>query len=317
MMETMASYQAQLELLDKKLEREYESLRTVEDQMTLLKENLTKEQKDMEMLEAEGIMASFLKLMQRYEGKLEKETLEYLGAKASYERALFLESDAKGMISETELRISQVKEELSMYANALQAKKVAFDQLNVESVVYTDYKSLSDTEIRLNQDKVQLQEALTACESAIDTKDKALSAIGSAKSYSTWDTWFGGGILVDSMKYDAIEDMKIEIEILGNQMKRLEKEMADIGEKYAIEVTEIDGLTGFFDMFFDDFFSAISVGSHLDAQQIEIDAISEPLDRLRVSLIEKLSENTIQLVQVNDQLEKLLMTDPKTTDLIL
>lgn len=316
-METMASYQAQLELMAKKLERESEGLLAAENQVNVLKENLSKEQKDVEVLEAEGIMASFFKLMQRYEGKLEKETLEYLGAKANYERALFLESDAKRLISETELRISKVKEELSLYAVALQEKKAAFEQLSVDSEAYTDYRNYSDTEVRLNHDKVQLQEALAACESAIDTKDSALSAIGSAKSYSTWDTWFGGGLLVDSMKYDAIEDMKIEIEILGNQMKRLEKEMADIGEKHAIEVTEIDGLTGFFDMFFDDFFSALTVGSHLDAQQIEIDAISEPLDRLRASLIEKLKENNMRLVQVNDQLEQLLMADEKTTNLII
>jgi tetratricopeptide (TPR) repeat protein len=314
-METMASYQAQLELLAKKLEREYESLRTVENQMTLLKKNLSNEQKNVEVLEADGVMASFFKLMQRYEGKLEKETLEYLGAKANYERALFLESDTKRLISETELRIGKVKEELSLYAEALQAKKTAFEQLNADSVAYHDYRRYSDTEIQLNHEKVQLQEALAACESAIDTKDSALSAISSAKSYSTWDTWFGGGLILDSMKYDAIEDMKIQVEILGNQMERLEKEMADIGEKHSIEVTEIDGLTGFFDMFFDDFFSAMSVRSHLDAQQIEIDAISEPLDRLKISLIEKLNENNILLVQINDQLEILLMTDPKTLNL--
>lgn len=316
-METMASYQVRLELLTRKLDAAYEDLRTAESQIMTLKENLSKEQKDLEVMESDGVMATFFKLMQRYEGKLEKETLEYLAAKANYEKALFLESDAKRVISETELRMSTVKEEMSLHAVALKEKKTAFEELNKDSLAYQDYRSCCDVEIQLNQDKVQLQEALSACEAAIGIKDSALNAIGSAKSYSTWDTWFGGGLLVDSMKYDAIEDMKIEIEILGNQMKRLEKEMADIGEKYTIEVTEIDGLTGFFDLFFDDFFSAMSVGSHLDAQQIQIDAISEPLDRLRISLNEKLIENNSALVQVNDQMESLLMTDLKAIDLVI
>lgn len=121
--------------------------------------------------------------------------------------------------------------------------------------------------------------------------------LGSAESWSTWDTFGGGGMLTDMMKYDRIDKATAEIRRADHAVKAFARELADValGPVRGVEITP---MTEVFDVFFDNIFSDWGVRAR----------IQEASERTRWSLRaveDALAAITTRATRLQDELQQL------------
>jgi hypothetical protein len=101
---------------------------------------------------------------------------------------------------------------------------------------------------------VQLGEALTAATAARIALGEAATLLGKAGDWATYDTFLGGGLVTDLVKYDRLDGAGALMRQADLALAHLATELADvgIGAVGEIGVTE---LARVFDVWFDNIFS--------------------------------------------------------------
>jgi len=116
----------------------------------------------------------------------------------------------------------------------------------------------------------EVDEALTQASRAAIALREALGKLGSAQSWATYDTFFGGGLITDAIKYDRVDEAERMMRGADGALRSLSRELADVGMT-GVGGVEITDLTRTFDVWFDNIFSDWSVR----------DRIGNASDRLR------------------------------------
>ena len=100
----------------------------------------------------------------------------------------------------------------------------------------------------------------------------ARNELGSADSWSAYDTWFGGGLISSSIKHDRIDDA-------GRRIAQAQEALVDLARELG-EVQDVAGLradlgisptTRTFDVWFDNLFSDLSVRSSIQDSSLRVD----------------------------------------------
>jgi hypothetical protein len=116
--------------------------------------------------------------------------------------------------------------------------------------------------------------------------DAARGELGSADSWSAYDTWFGGGLLSSAVKHDRID-------VAGNRIAQAQVAMVDL----ARELTDVRDLTGLradlgiapmtrtFDVWFDNLFSDLSVRSSIKTSRARVDTASDAVREAMARLL--------------------------------
>jgi hypothetical protein len=87
---------------------------------------------------------------------------------------------------------------------------------------------------------------------------RALDLLERARSWSTWDTFGGGGMFSDMMKYDRLDEVGHVLRDADLALERFSRELADL-RLAGVEAVNVDGLTRAFDMWFDNIFTDLAV----------------------------------------------------------
>lgn len=135
---------------------------------------------------------------------------------------------------------------------------------------------LSDLALELGTVRSRLtevREALVAATEARRRLQEAETMLGKARDWASYDTFFGGGMLTDAMKYDRVESAERLLRDAEQALARLATELADVDMTTTARV-DIDQLTRTFDVWFDNIFSDWSVRNR----------IVEAHDRVRTAL---------------------------------
>lgn len=132
----------------------------------------------------------------------------------------------------------------------------------------------------------EVAEAQSAGHEAFTLLGQALSLLGSAESFSTWDTFLGGGMLSDMAKYNKMDQATDALHRADVALARFSRELADVGHG-AVGSVAVDGLTRTFDVFFDNIFSDMAVRSRIQDAARRADqtaaAVHEALARVEVT----------------------------------
>lgn len=133
----------------------------------------------------------------------------------------------------------------------------------------------------------EIREAQAACSAAIGSLRAALDRIGSARSWGTYDTWFGGGFFSSMIKHDRIDEAEAAMRAVDSALDRLRRELADIGvDGAAVGDVGVSGLSRSLDVWFDNFFTDISVQGRLKDADQRLSDVGE----LLMSVSERLAE---------------------------
>ncbi len=101
----------------------------------------------------------------------------------------------------------------------------------------------------------QVDEALQAAHHAAARLGEAHALLGNARSWASWDTFGGGGLITDMMKYDKIDKAAQLMRSADGALVHLSRELADVGVAGVggIGITELSrGMDVWFDNIFSD-----------------------------------------------------------------
>ncbi|WEK13266.1 MAG: hypothetical protein P0Y48_12510 [Candidatus Microbacterium phytovorans] len=100
----------------------------------------------------------------------------------------------------------------------------------------------------------EIDEAAQALHAARVALADALQKLDSAGGWSTYDTFFGGGMITDLMKHSRIDEATASLTQVNRALERLSVELADI-DAPALRGVEISQTLAVFDVLFDNVFA--------------------------------------------------------------
>ena len=191
--------------------------------------------------------------------KLKKEELEYFNASK-------LANEAKQDLDEISKRLESVYNQLDELKRTQSKKKVIENRLNelldeiyggssgshLENQKEKEIENMKTKLIPLRNQIITLNSCLGHLINAKDHFNNALRELGSAKGYSDWDTFFGGGLIADSMKRNRTSSARNYVAQGQYSLERASNSCKNLTQ---IEIPVIEEGSFVWDTLFDNFFS--------------------------------------------------------------
>lgn len=172
---------------------------------------------------------------------------------------------------ETEKDFNQQIEELKAKIKSLNEKEikaqVEVNKLKMKTWLNLHQSTASDKLEKLIEREELAGDLIREIEEAIDAGNEAKKALinafeemDNAKKYSSWDTFFGGGLYATFEKHERIRVGNSFLHSAQRQLQQFHNELLDIKDvSYNTITVNTDGMVKFADYFFDDIFSAYTV----------------------------------------------------------
>jgi hypothetical protein len=240
------------------------------------------EERDVEKLESMSWVRIRAALRGGHASELERETAErdaarYAAAEAQH-RATMAETDVRAI----EAQLSALGDVDGDLSRALDAKEAWLrDQPGAATSRLAQIAARRGELTALDKEN---QEAHRAGRAAHTALRDALDVIRSAASWSTWDTFGGGGLLTDMVKYNRLEEAQRLVRAANDAMAHLATELADVGVS-GVPGVEIDGLVRTFDVWFDNIFSDMSVRSRIEEARGRLESALSAVERIAGDLV--------------------------------
>lgn len=126
----------------------------------------------------------------------------------------------------------------------------------------------------------EVAEAIAAAARADTALGSAADLLGRAGDWATYDTFLGGGLLTDAMKYQRMDEAEARLRDADAALRALARELADLGEA-GVDGVGVSGLLTTFDVWFDNIFSDWSVRSRIREAAERTDEAARRLADLR------------------------------------
>jgi hypothetical protein len=266
------------------------SLMAAKDRLRALKAQRRKEHQDVEKLEKLSITSLIARIKGTREEKLEKEKIEYLNA-------LNKEEAASNECQELEAVIDQTRKQIDQLEELLATKREL--EKDLESLIHQVCEGVADpVEDAIEQRLAQLEMKRGPLENhrskilraenhlahAASDLQYALEALNSASRYSTWDTFFGGGFIADSMKHSRMADARNHVHHAHMNIQRAKAEIPEIPGIGA----HVEEISFFWDGFMDNIFSDLAARGKIhrsrDSVRYALTSTTKALEWIRQQL---------------------------------
>jgi hypothetical protein len=165
---------------------------------------------------------------------------------------------------------------------------------------------LAERSAAAHAERVEVREALEAGAAAAQTLAAAQQVLGSADGWATYDTFLGGGMLGDMMKYDRMDQAQQLLHHADQAVRRLSRELADVGMRPVVAGLQVDGFTRTFDVFFDNIFTDWSVKSRIGDAARQTAAAARTVAEVRRRLAARDRQLTADVARLEAERERLL-----------
>lgn len=286
----------------KRLDKQIAEHETVRKQLL---NSFTKEQRDVYDLEAFSLVNAWRKFRGTFN---EQKTIELEEAA----RAELKLREHEKMIDELELERRDLRETFEAYANIdtewerfLEAKEARLKQdPDVRETLYR----LTNDQAKISEALVEYNEAIVAGRSARAVISKTLKHLDSAKGWSTYDTFFGGGLIATAMKHDAIDASERTMHELQSALERFSRELADVKEVVSGLHIERGSLIQFADYFLDDIFSEWTMHGRINDSLDKVNGLDREIAKLIESMTRQVERLERQHEQTEDKRKQLIVT---------
>lgn len=287
---------AMLPVLQKRMEHLNRRIYEAEKDVKALLNKYEAESLDVEQMKKDSLSATILKLVGKYEGKLNKETNEMLAAKIEYHNSwdrvkeLYLEKNELGS------RISKLNDEKRIYESELKKRQ---DEIagNTSSEIFIKYRKLVEESEMLSKQLVETDEAVRAAKRVYGTAKTAMQHLDKADGWATYDIWAKGGLLSHMAKYNHIDNAQSDFNRLNLQIRDLQKELADVNLLANVELTNIDSVTRTVDYWFDNIFTDLNVRGMIRENQEQLRRLLGKINSIMSRLERNKSEINKQLIE--------------------
>ena len=263
-LEAAVRARAEAQLLDEKLEAARQRVQVSAAEAAAAAEQLTEEERDVSRLESLSWSRILSTLKSSRTSDLERESAERDAARYAAGVA-----DARAQADQREVESLRAQRQAlgnveAAYAAALDAKETwlsSHDRATGEQLA-----AIATESGHLAAEDSEAREALEAGVTAHQHLADAANLLGSARSWSTWDTFGGGELFTDAMKYDKLDQVGRTLQQADAALRLFSTELADV-HLPAVEALDIDRLTSTFDVWFDNIFTDWAVRDRIiDAQ---------------------------------------------------
>lgn len=288
--EKMQSLRLQIEQKrhkESKLKELYFQRESLSVKVDELKKCKLDEQADVEHLEGHSLTAFFYGVIGKMDEKLDKEREEAYAASVKYDVAAYELYAVEEDIKRCEAELDELRQCEQQYEQIVKDKLEA-----VKSLGTKETEEILRVEERISYLKGQakeIQEALSAGQTALETTDNILSSLNSAEGWGTWDL-IGGGFLSDMIKHGHLDEAQRKVEYLQVQLRRFETELTDVKISADMQVG-IGGFLGFADFFLDGLFADWAVLDKINKSQAQVQNTKSQIEHVMGSLTAMLSVN--------------------------
>lgn len=137
----------------------------------------------------------------------------------------------------------------------------------------------------------EITEAVDALRTAKTALDEAIAKLDSAGGWSTYDTFFGGGLITDMVKHSRISEATTAFTEVNRALERLSTELADIGAA-AVDGVEISDTLAIFDVLFDNILSDWMVKDRISEARASAGRLADRLAQLADQLATSAAETS-------------------------
>jgi hypothetical protein len=184
-------------------------------------------------------------------------------------------------------------EELRAEADQLSSARQALIEASVGSVA---------TQLKALQQEVQrATDALMAVDQARLTALDVRTKLSNAKGWSTYDTWFGGGLLSSAIKHERLDSVNDATGSLTAALNRLRAELEAIGAPTSYFSVQTNDLTATTDIWWDNIVSDLAMSKRIDSATNRIERLIEGLGRIAQTIGERRTQATAQIDQLIGQ----------------
>lgn len=229
-----------------------------QDEVKSLLRKFESESLDVENIQKDSLSNTILKLIGKYEGKVNKETQEMLMAKMEYDKATERVKMLNNEQSELGNQLSELYKEKQAFQDELK-KREEMIKSNVTDQTYKIYMDILTEQNILATQLIEIDQALKAANRVLATANRAMQQLKSSENWATYDIWGGGGIISHLAKYEHIDEAQAEFNTLNSQIKDFERELLDVNIQDAYDSLGIDSTTRAIDFWFDNIFTDLSV----------------------------------------------------------
>ncbi|GAA1945717.1 hypothetical protein GCM10009798_00870 [Nocardioides panacihumi] len=151
----------------------------------------------------------------------------------------------------------------------------------------------------------EVSEAFEAATDAASVLEDAATMLGKASDWAGVDTWLGGGLLTDSIKYDRMDQATTLLRRADAAIGRLAKELGDLGRE-GVAGPQVTNLTQAFDVWFDNIFSDMAVSRRIHEADERARRAFHEVAGVRRGLFARREELTAAVVALRTRREELL-----------
>jgi len=277
------------------------------NELARLQATYSAEQKDVERLESVSLTRVLASLAGSRDERLARE-------RAEADAARYRVADAQARLDAVRREHQAARERLDQLASAPDAYAAVIDEKERYLTTSGDPRGVSLLKLaaergRLTADLKETGEAITAAVAARDALSLAQDRLGSASSWSTYDTWFGGGMIASSIKHDRMDEAAQVAAAADQRLAVLRTELADVGDPglTAPQLT-VSGGTRFADVWFDNFFTDLAVADRIRQAQRQVAESVQVVERLQAGLISRAADTKARLSAIETERERLLTT---------
>jgi hypothetical protein len=168
---------------------------------------------------------------------------------------------------------------------------------------------LAEERGRLLGETRELAEAVQAAKRAGYALGEVRSRLNSAGSWSTYDTFLGGGFIASTVKHERLDEAARAAAVADQQLTILRTELADVsGLPVSTLGPVISGTTRFFDVWFDNIFSDLMVRDHIKLAQARIAEAAVRVTRVESDLTTRVRAINSRLAEIETERVRLLST---------
>ncbi|MCL2169359.1 MAG: hypothetical protein FWB74_04965 [Defluviitaleaceae bacterium] len=256
----------------------------------------------------EGSLSGFLlRLVGRYENRLDKLSAAEVEEKLAYDRAkirlLDLEQELIE-ISGTVIDLQKLKEEFN---NELDLRRKHLGLLVDARLIGIDAERS-----RIYEQFDSINGALRAADAVLSTASLALGSLHKARSWASWDVWTKGGFISHAVKYSHMDDTETHFFNLSSQLKRFNaytKGIKRLGRNMqSPEFGKVSDSQRAVDLWFSNIFTSLSVRGQIDENIDNISRLLQQMDEAKNSLSTMKSQVQRLYDEIKEREEELLVS---------
>jgi multidrug efflux pump subunit AcrA (membrane-fusion protein) len=235
----------------------------LETELDALRSAHAVEQHDVQRLDGLSLTRIVLSLRGAREDRLARERAE---ADAARYRVVQAQARLDALTREHEA----ARAELERLASAQEAYDAVLDEKARVLAGSDDPRgrrlvALAQEQGRLTEEAREVAEASEAARAALDALARLDRTLGSASAWSTYDTFFNGGLVGSMIKHDRLDQAAREAAHADQCLVVLRTELADVdGSAPLTASVAVDGTTRFIDVWFDNIFTDFAVRDRIE-----------------------------------------------------